>query len=100
MKYCIALIFVFFCSKAFSTEINNGNELYHACNTEQEDCDRHIQAVYDTLEYRELICPPRSVTSKEVRDILVKKLSENPKTRHKPSIELLMGWLLKLFPCQ
>lgn len=99
MKYCIALIFVFISGTAFSTEIKTGNQLYQACKTEQKGCDTHIRAVYDTLEYRELMCPPDNITNKEVKDIIVQELQESPQTRHKPSIDLVMVWLLKRWPC-
>ncbi|WP_417429159.1 Rap1a/Tai family immunity protein [Kiloniella sp.] len=100
MKYCITFIFVFISGSAFSTEIKTGNQLYQACNAEQKRCDTLMRAVYDTLEYRELMCPPGNITNKEVKDIIVQELQENPQTRHKPSIDLIVYWLLKLWSCK
>ncbi|WP_421783615.1 hypothetical protein [Kiloniella litopenaei] len=63
MKYCISFVLALISSAAFSAKIETGNQLYQACSAEKKGCDTQIRAVYDTLEYRELMCPPDNITT-------------------------------------
>ncbi|WP_125933024.1 Rap1a/Tai family immunity protein [Kiloniella majae] len=95
-----AIIIICLSGSAYADKNDSGNDLFHACNAGKEDCDIPIRAVYDTLEFNEYICPPSDISNEQVKKLVMKNLSENPKERSKPSLELMVVWFTKSWPCK
>ena len=82
----------------------NGNELLRDCEAEpgvnSGVCYGYIRGIADAGGSNGQYCIPEKVTVKQVKEIVVKFLNENPKMLNLPTYSLVHGPLLVSFPCK
>lgn len=92
----------------------DGNDLLRSCETPESDrfhhlevanCMGYILGAYDALslpvEGREpMFCPPTGLVAKQVYDLVIQYLKDNPKNRHYPAGGLMLMALSDAFPCR
>lgn len=82
-----------------------GNDLYRFCGSPSgwEPCYRYLEAVVDMAEAaprRELqLCLSEGVTSRQLRDIVMKALEADPASRHRSAAVLVYNAVNRAFPC-
>lgn len=88
-----------------------GNRLLTLCDSrnidEQARCLGYTTAVYDTALVSQealggplIMCPPSGLTAGQVQDIGVKRLRDEPATRHLPASAIVHAALAAAFPCR
>jgi hypothetical protein len=85
----------------------SGNGLYQYCTAQQEMlCYGYVEGILDmtlfaeeTMRLRYSICTPQGVTSRELVDVVVKYLKNNPEKRHFTAAGEVWGALSEAFPC-
>jgi hypothetical protein len=79
-----------------------GNDLLRNMNSESIGNRMHalgfVIGVHDTLS-DEVICAPNGVTAGQLRDVVKKKLTENPEVRDMGAAVLVMVTLAGTYPC-
>jgi hypothetical protein len=82
----------------------DGNELLQSCEARGEPaayCMGYIAGVADALRgapYND-ICPPSTANYRQMRDVAVKKLHDQPEIRHHHAAHIVGVALMVAFPC-
>ncbi len=92
-----------------------GNDLYSACKVEkgarfyeleQTVCHEYVTGVFDSFStsfgiglMQRSFCSPTSVTVTQLKDITVRYLEQNPKSRHISAAALVVISFNEAFPC-
>lgn len=63
-------------------------------------CLGYIMASLDMGKSIGEVCPPKGVTSRQVRDVTVKWLRARPEARHEVAIGFAMSGMSYAFPCK
>ncbi len=89
----------------------SGNELLNYCQSPSQTaawgfCQGYVASMIDTegfdtfaLSLRPVFCIPTGVTIKQLADIAIKYLVENPDRRHFGAASLIWGAMRDAFPC-
>ena len=93
----------------------DGNRLYEWCATPEGDpryswssinCNGYVTGVIDSLEVAEkagsgpiTVCVPSGATVQQVRDVVLKYLTNHPEQRHTAAAILTILALREAFPC-
>ena len=84
----------------------DGNALYGMCaappeaTVQQSECAGYVTGVADTLVMTKQICLPSRVIVREVVDVVIKYLRDNPAMRHYSAASDIGVALTDSFPCQ
>ncbi|WP_157959632.1 Rap1a/Tai family immunity protein [Devosia submarina] len=85
------------------TAFMDGNELFEACQVQDQSCPGYIIGVADALEmvapHLANICRPQGVTAQQIADVLMEWLDEHPEERHRPAAKLTGLAFAEAWPC-
>jgi hypothetical protein len=107
-KPILAFLYVLlFSSTSFSyTAFYSGSELQEMCKTSQTECSLLIIGSLDGInltqgnhpDERE-ICLPPAITIGQVRQVVVKHMTDHPERLHLPAAALVFESMSTAFPC-
>lgn len=110
MKRLIGIFLVILVNYPVKAEFYTGNDLYKICGGTVETtpiCSAYITGVTDAFIFASTKNVPNSpclpydtVTIAQIRDIVVKYLSENPDQRHYTASSNILVALKRAFPCR
>lgn len=107
MKYllCTASLACLLAAPAHAQRVSKvtGNSLLGLCSaTDVKGCDAYVSGVADALaeagETR-AACIPASVTTQQLRDVVIKALRDQPQNREMPGGRLTVHAFEKAWPC-
>lgn len=106
----MAISFLPFTLPAYSKEANfsTGNGFLEYCEYERPECNNYIAGMVDGFYSAQaeakidlaLNCGPTNMTIRQIKDIFVKFLKENPEIRSNHTGFLFIKSMRKTFPCQ
>ena len=95
---------------SFSSQANNGNELYEGYKEYKKEPSSdwykvglyigYVDGVTETLGRLGSICIPSTVTKGQAFDMVGKFLEDNPAQRNKSAAVLIYAVMLAAFPCE
>ena len=102
-KIILVVLFVLLFSRS-ALCFTNGSELLRDCEAEpgvnSGVCYGYIRGIVDAGISNGRYCVPEGVKARELKDIVVEFLNENPEMLNKPTYNLVHGPILVAFPCQ
>jgi hypothetical protein len=82
---------------------DTGNQLYSNCTSDKSFelgvCIATVSGAYDMMSYLSLACGSPKVTRRQVVDVIVQYLRNNPEKRHQPAATLILPAIAAAFPC-
>jgi hypothetical protein len=87
---------------AFSQPALTGDMLYGDCTAVQGSgtfCLGYVTGLSDGLQSLKMMCAPKEVTIAQMRDVIVRYLSDHPENRHLGAISEAGLALTNAFPC-
>jgi hypothetical protein len=101
----VAAALVLAAAPAFAQRVTkiDGNKLLTLCSTSDvKNCYAYLDGIGDALAEEpqpRRACIPPSVTTQQLRDVLLKSLRNTPETRNLPAARLAVNAFGKAFPC-
>ena len=93
-----------FVSTPAAAYFDTGNEVYERCiaadKTKHQTCLATASAYFDMMRALGYSCSGEKVTRRQVADVFVKFLRENPESRQKPGPSLAVEAFSKGFGCK
>jgi hypothetical protein len=78
----------------------NGNQLFAACQQDDRLCFGYVLGVTASAQLASSVClPSDTVTSGQLKDVVMLWLQNHPEIRHKSASSLVMQALGEKFPC-
>jgi Rap1a immunity proteins len=79
----------------------SGNELFETCKRNPAVCLGYVSGSFDAIggEWGGRTCPPKEVTNVQIRDVVMKFLTDHSEHRHFSAAALIAIALSVAFPC-
>jgi hypothetical protein len=105
----ISAILLLVGANAANALVLSGNQLLHYCDIAAPDstpdamtglCNGYIVGVFEFLVLMQRVCPSKTVTNQQVRDVVVAYLKAHPQTRDEPAATIVMEAANLPFHCK